>query len=347
MNIFITGGAGFIGTNLSERLIKAGFKVTIYDNLSRLGSGCNISWLQAKHGSSSFNFIESDVRDFASLNRSLIRSSPDYVIHLAGQTAVTNSISDPRRNFEDNVLGTFNVYESCRLAKNEGLDPLIILSSTNKVYGDLSQLETVELATRYELKDLPSGVSESFPTNGLTPYGCSKLICENLATDYLHSFGVKSAILRKSCIYGPRQLGSESQGWLDWFIKQANSQQPLKIFGNGKQVRDILHVSDLVRLYELILQNGDKAKGQVFNVGGGLKNSVSVWYDFKELVERATGRRLCASFLPPRPYDQKVYISNIDKAQKLLGWEPRMDLTDGISTLVYSSLQTMAPLQQL
>ncbi len=325
---FVTGGAGFIGSNYVHRLLERGEKVTVYDNLSRAGAPKNLKWLQETFGEKAFNLVVGDVRDPGQLVAST--RDADVIVHLAGQVAVTTSVVKPREDFEINAFGTFNVLEAARL---NGRDPIFIYSSTNKVYGGMDDVEVVETATRWGYKDLPFGAAESQPLDFHSPYGCSKGTGDQYVRDYSRIYGLRSVVLRQSCIYGPRQFGVEDQGWVAWFIIAAVTGKPMSIYGDGKQVRDVLHVFDLNDAYDLAIQNIDDVKGEVFNLGGGPENTMSIWTEFGPMLEKLLGKKLPVTWGDWRPGDQKVFVADIRKAEKILAWKPKYDVEKGVKQL--------------
>ncbi len=324
----VTGGAGFIGCNYVHRLLARGDRVAVYDNLSRPGADRNVEWLRGEHGPASFQIIVDDVRNAGAL-REAVRDV-DVVVHLAGQTAVTTSVRDPRSDFEDNALGTFNVLEAAREAERK---PILLYSSTNKVYGGMEEVGVVEQDTRYAYQDQPLGISESHPLDFHSPYGCSKGCGDQYVRDYSRIYGLRTVVFRQSCIYGPRQMGVEDQGWVAWFLIAAVSRQPITIYGDGKQVRDVLYVDDLLDIYDAAVQHIDTAAGQVYNVGGGPDHTVSIWDEFKPLVEKLVGREVPASYEAWRPGDQRIYVSDIRKAHEELGWQPQVEFEVGLRNL--------------
>ncbi len=338
---FITGGAGFIGSNYVYRLLSRGERVTIYDNLSRAGAPLNLRWLSDTFGSSAFELVIGDIRDAALLTASLREA--DVVVHLASQVAVTTSVLHPRHDFETNALGTFNVLEAARLS---GKKPAILYASTNKVYGGMEHIDIVEEATRYRYADLPQGVSEHEPLDFHSPYGCSKGAGDQYVHDYYRIYGLPGVVLRQSCIYGPRQFGIEDQGWVAWMVIAAVTGRSIKIYGNGKQVRDLLYVEDLLDAYDAALQRIDTAAGQVYNLGGGLPNAISIWQEFGPLLEKLVGRPDALNptdalypTLPVehgdwRPGDQRVFIADTHKAEQELGWQPKISVEVGVRQLV-------------
>ncbi len=326
--ILVTGGAGFIGSNLVDRLLGEGHEVTIFDNLSRSGCEQNLSWLKASHGQDSFRLVQASVTDFPALSLAADRSQRIY--HLAGQVAVTTSVSDPRSDFEANALGTFNVLEAARIA---GDDPIVLYASTNKVYGGMEDVRIVEGRDRYRYDELPFGISEDQPLDFHSPYGCSKGAGDQYTRDYSRIYGLRTAVVRQSCIYGYRQFGIEDQGWVAWFMIAALKGLPISIYGNGKQVRDVLFIEDLLDGYDAIVRNIDSAAGQIYNLGGGPTNTISIWSEFGPLLEELIGRRIPVVNREWRPGDQPVYISDIRKARHDLDWYPRVSVREGITRL--------------
>ena len=253
-------------------------------------------------------------------------------MHLAGQTAVTRSIVDPRRDFLDNALGTFNVLEAARL---NGRDPIVLYSSTNKVYGALEDLEIVEEHDHYRFADLPNGIDEHRPVDFASPYACSKGAGERYVVDYARTYGLRTVTFRQSCIYGEHQLGAEEQGWLAWFLVALRSGRPITIFGDGKQVRDLLHVDDLVACYSAAVGHIDHSAGEVYNVGGGADHALSIWWQLAPILEQVFGAELPApSFAPWRLGDQRVFVADSTKAHDQLGWVPTISPVTGISRLL-------------
>jgi len=324
----VTGGAGFIGCNYVRRLIARGDSVSVYDNLSRHGAEANIASLREAHGHGAFRLIVGDVRDGASLARAA--QGADVIVHLAGQTAVTTSVSDPRSDFETNALGTFNALEAARLNEPH---PTLIYSSTNKVYGCMEDAGVVERLTRYEYCGLPHGVSEDQPLDFHSPYGCSKGAGDQYVRDYARIYGLPTIVLRQSCIYGPWQMGVEDQGWVAWFVIAALVGRPITVFGDGKQVRDVLFVDDLLDAYDAAIARIDVAAGQVYNIGGGGSLTMSVWAEFKPRLEQLLGREVGCAMGDWRPGDQRVYVSDIRKAGRELEWRPKTSLDDGLGRL--------------
>jgi len=327
-NYFITGGAGFIGSNYVSRLLQRGEKVTVYDNLSRAGAPFNLKWLTETHGEKAFKLVVADVRDAAQL--AISAREADVIVHLAGQVAVTTSVIKPREDFEINALGTFNMLEA---ARQNGRNPIFLYSSANKVYGGMDDVAVVESATSWAYRDLPFGVPETQPLDFHSPYGCSKGAGDQYVRDYSRMYGLRSVVLRQSCIYGPRQFGVEDQGWVAWFVIAAVTGRPLTIYGDGKQIRDLLHVYDLSDAYDLAVQNIDTVKGEVFNLGGGPGNIMSIWTEFGPLLEKLLGKPVSVAYGDWRPGDQKVFVADIRKAEKMLGWKPKYAVAAGLKQL--------------
>jgi len=327
-NYFITGGAGFIGSNYVSRLLERGEKVTIYDNLSRAGAPRNLNWLKEKYGVKSFDLVIGDVRDAAQLVVST--RAADIIVHLAGQVAVTTSVVKPREDFEINALGTFNVLEAARLNDR---NPVFLYASTNKVYGGMEEVQVVERGNRWEYENLPFGAPETQPLDFHSPYGCSKGTGDQYVRDYQRIYGLRSVVLRQSCIYGPRQFGVEDQGWVAWMIIATQTGKPISIFGDGKQIRDLLHVYDLLDAYDSVIDNIDRVQGDVFNLGGGAENTMSVWTEFGPRLEKLLGKTIPVTYGDWRPGDQKVFVADIRKAQQILGWSPKYSVDKGIKQL--------------
>jgi CDP-paratose 2-epimerase len=328
IHYLVTGGAGFIGSNYVARLVGRGKTVTIYDNLSRAGGPRNIKWLQATYGSDSFELVVGDLRDAALLTATA--KDADIIVHLAGQTAVTTSVLHPREDYDDNALGTFNVCEAARLS---GRNPIVIYSSTNKVYGGMEDVEIVEATTRYKYATQTLGMAETYPLDFHSPYGCSKGAGDQYVRDYARIYDLPTVVFRQSTIYGTRQFGIEDQGWMAWLMIAAVLGKPISIYGDGKQIRDMLFVEDLLNAYDAAIEKIDKVKGEVFNIGGGSGNTISIWAEFGPALEKMLGRPIPVSWVDWRPGDQKVFIADIRKAQNLLDWEPQVMIDDGMQRL--------------
>lgn len=330
MHYLITGGAGFIGSNYVFRLLQRGEQVTIYDNLSRPGVRRNLEWLRQNFGERSFNLIVGDVRDAALLTAAARHA--DVIVHLAGQVAVTTSVSHPREDFEANALGTFNALEAARFSEQ---DPIFIYASTNKVYGGMEDVPVIEKETRWDYLNLPYGCPETQPLDFHSPYGCSKGTGDQYVRDYARIYGLRSVVFRQSCIYGPRQFGIEDQGWVAWFVIAAVTGRPITIYGDGKQVRDVLFVEDLLDAYDQAIAHIDRARGEVYNLGGGPQNTISIWREFGALLEKLLGHPIPVSYGDWRPGDQRVFYADIRKVERELGWRPRIGVEEGIRRLVH------------
>ena len=324
----VTGGAGFIGSNYVNRLLQRGEQVLIYDNLSRPGARANLAWLEKTYSGTAVQLEEGDVEDGAKLEAA--SREADVIVHLAGQVAVTTSVANPRDDFQANALGTFNALEAARLSER---DPVFIYASTNKVYGGMEAVRIEELPTRWRYADLEHGCAEDQPLDFHSPYGCSKGAGDQYVRDYARIYGLRTVVLRQSCIYGPRQFGVEDQGWLAWMIIAAVTGRQITIYGDGKQVRDVLHVDDLLDVYDAAVERIDDAAGQVYNIGGGAANVLAVWAEFGPMLEGLLGKPIGVNRDDWRPGDQRVFYADVRKAKAELGWEPRIGLKDGIRRL--------------
>ena len=327
MRIVITGSAGFIGCNLAHAWLAQGHTIIGFDNLSRPGSERNLEWLRSSWGEA-FSFIRGDIRHADAL-AAVVRDA-DVVVHLAGQVAVTTSVANPREDFEINALGTFNVLEA---ARNAPAPPIVLYASTNKVYGGMEDLAIAEEPTRYRYRDLPSGVPETQPLDFHSPYGCSKGAGDQYVRDYARIYGLRTVVFRQSAIYGPRQFGVEDQGWLAHFVIAAQLGRPISIYGDGKQVRDMLYIDDLVRAYTLAIEQIDVSSGKIYNIGGGANNTLSIWKEAGPQLEQLLGKPIPVRYGDWRPGDQPVCILDIAKAEQELGWRPEVGLQDGIVRL--------------
>lgn len=333
--VLVTGGAGFIGSHVAETFARDGHPVTVYDNLSRArllkkdDRNARHNW-DHLGGLSGITLREADVRDFDALREAA--SGAEIIVHTAAQTAVTTSVVDPRQDFENNVLGAFNVLEAARAAKPH---PAVVFCSTNKVYGEnVNRIPLTEGATRWAFAgEAASGVDESFSVDLCehTPYGCSKLTGDLYMQDYARLYGIKTGVFRMSCIYGTRQFGMEDQGWVAWFVIAALTGKPLTVFGDGKQVRDLLWVDDLAAAYRAFL-GSDRPHG-VYNMGGGPEFTLSL-LELLEQLGRRLGRPVPVTFADWRPSDQKVYVSDIAKARRELGWAPAVSPPEGVEKLI-------------
>ncbi|MCL6565875.1 MAG: GDP-mannose 4,6-dehydratase [Acidobacteriia bacterium] len=327
MRVLITGGLGFVGSNLADRLLREGHDVVLFDNLSRAGVQNNLDWLRRRHAR--LTFLTGDVRDASAVGQAV--HGVDCVFHLAAQVAVTSSVANPREDFEINALGTLNVLEAARQQKHW---PIVLYTSTNKVYGALESARVVEGETRYAAPDFPEGVPETWPLDFHSPYGCSKGAADQYVRDYYRIYGLPTIVFRMSCIYGPRQFGNEDQGWLAHFVLAALRGAPLAIYGDGKQVRDVLYVDDLTEAMLRAVAAIRTTAGRVYNIGGGPANSLSVWHEFRRYLEDALGQLPEVTFHDWRPGDQRVYISDVRRAYREFGWQPRVSPTEGIRRLL-------------
>lgn len=330
MKWLITGGCGFVGSNLAHALIEDGEEVSVQDNLSRFGSWQNLEWLQQSHPKK-FIFEANDVRDTESIRNVIKDFQPDVIAHLAGQVAMTTSLNDPRLDFETNALGTFNILDSVRLSSPK---TIVLYSSSNKVYGALEQLRTVEMESRYILPDFPEGLDESTPLKAHSPYGCSKLAADQYVQDFYRIFGISSVVFRHSSIYGGRQFATFDQGWVGWFCQkaleaQSKESQPFSINGNGKQVRDVLHTEDLVSVYRKAVHNIEITRGNVYNIGGGMNNSLSI-VELFSLLETMLHVHLNFFKMDWREGDQRVFVANNGNATRDFAWTPKIDKNTGI-----------------
>ncbi|HNR30787.1 MAG TPA: SDR family NAD(P)-dependent oxidoreductase [Candidatus Hydrogenedentes bacterium] len=324
----VIGGAGFIGCNLVRRLMAEDKEVLVVDNLCRKGAEANLQWLRSK---GRITFVAADIRDAHAMEALFTDYGEiDAAVHLAGQVAVTTSVANPREDFEVNAAGTFNVLEGIRLSKQR---PLLIYASTNKVYGGMEEIAVEERETRYGYRDYPHGIPETAPLDFHSPYGCSKGAADQYVRDYARIYELPTTVYRQSCIYGYRQFGVEDQGWVAWFVIAAVLGRPITIYGNGKQVRDVLFVDDLVEAYLAAIARPETVAGKIFNVGGGPENTMSVWAEFGPMLEELIGRPVSVAHGDWRPGDQPVYISDIRKIARELGWQPKIAVRDGVQKL--------------
>jgi len=326
--VLITGGAGFIATNVADRLLRQGCRVRLFDNLSREGVEENVQWLRAQHrGLVEFRF--GDVRDATAIRRALV--GVRRVFHFAAQVAVTTSLVDPFLDFDVNARGTLNLLEAVRAMDNR---PSLLFTSTNNVYGHLEDLALRSGARRYEPEPTVArrGISEARPLDFHSPYGCSKGAAEQYVLDYARTFSLPAVVFRMSCIYGPHQFGTEDQGWVAHFIIQALRRRPITLYGDGLQVRDILYVDDLVDAMLLAHADVDTIAGDAFNIGGGPSNTTSL-LELLELIETITGDRVRHTIEPWRTADQRYYVSDTTKFSAATGWRPRTTVIDGVGRL--------------
>jgi len=333
MKYLITGGLGFLGSNLSNEVIRRNEDLFILDNFFRKGCNQNLNWLRKK---GSFEFIYGDIRNNNDVEQIIREINPDVIFHVAGQVAMTTSLKDPRLDFEVNTLGTINILESVRKFSSNSS---IIYTSSNKVYGDLEYLEYIEKDTRYISKKYPRGFNESLSLNFQSPYGCSKGAADQYILDYAKMFDLNTVVFRHSTIYGSRQFSTFDQGWIGWFcqkafeIKNGILKDKLTISGNGKQVRDILYIDDVVNLYFMAAKKINTLKGKVFNIGGGIDNSISILELF-DMLEKKLNIQLKYEKLRPREGDQKFFVTNIDKAKNLIKWRPEVSIDEGIDKMI-------------
>lgn len=333
MKLLITGGCGFLGSNLAADALARGDELLVFDNLYRNGSRDNLAWLQTQ---GKFTFEHGDIRNQNDITRAIQAFKPDAIFHLAGQVAMTTSIANPRMDFEVNVIGTHNLLEAVR---QHALNATVVYSSTNKVYGDLEQYTFVETDTRYKCLEYPNGFNELTQLSFHSPYGCSKGSADQYMLDYARIFGLKTVVFRHSSMYGGRQFATYDQGWVGWFCQKAiestknKNSEPFTISGTGKQVRDVLHGDDMKRLYMAAVQHIDSAKGQAFNVGGGIENSLSLLELFT-LLEQIVNVKLNYTKIPVRESDQRVFVADLAKTTHLLQWKPLVSAQEGVERMV-------------
>jgi CDP-paratose 2-epimerase len=325
----ITGGAGFIGSNLAHRLLTMGRKVRVLDNLSRPGVEQNLQWLRQQHGPL-LEFVRADVRDASAVQQAV--NGVQQVFHFAAQVAVTTSLENPQEDFAINAHGTLNVLEAARARP---VPPAVILTSTNKVYGGLEDLELSVQGQRYlpvDAKVAATGIGEARPLDFHSPYGCSKGTADQYVCDYARSYGMTTLVFRMSCIYGPRQFGTEDQGWVAHFILRALRGERITLYGDGMQVRDVLFVDDLVEAFLLAEQNAARLKGRAFNMGGGAVNAISL-QDLLDRIEQLHGKRPPVSFDAWRTGDQRYYVSDTQAFTRETGWQAKVAADEGIARL--------------
>lgn len=329
----VTGGCGFVGSNVAARLKREGWQVTLFDNLMRNGAAENLLWLQESSGG---ELVHGDIRNSSDVDRVMGHTKPSVIFHLAGQVAMTTSMNDPRRDFETNAVGSINLLESVR---KSGLKPAIVYASSNKVYGELKQVVLKEEPLRYSAPALPNGIDENAPLDFQTPYGCSKGAADQYMLDYARVFGLNTVVFRHSTIFGGRQFATYDQGWVGWFCQQALAVQqdyrraPFTISGDGKQVRDLLFVDDAVNCYLAAADRIKLVRGQAFNIGGGMANSCSLLELF-DILEKLIGVPLKYSHLPWRHSDQKFFVADISKARALLDWQPKLGREAGVKLML-------------
>ena len=328
--ILITGGAGFIGTNLAKSFLEEGRRVALLDNLSRAGVNENLLYLTSRF-KGKLEFIQADVRDAARTRDAVSRA--DVVFHFAAQVAVTTSLEDPLADFGVNAAGTLNVLEAARLSPRR---PTVLFTSTNKVYGALDQISLRQSGSRYEPVDSQlkhNGVDESMSLDFHSPYGCSKGSADQYVIDYGRCYGFRTVVFRMSCICGPHQQGTEDQGWVAYFVKKILNEEPITVYGDGLQVRDVLYVTDLVRVFRLATAEGMPSKPAVFNMGGGVARAASV-VEVIDLIRQTSGVDPHIGYAEPRTGDQRWYVSNHNRFTQLTGWTPKVTLRDTVQRLV-------------
>ena len=324
----IFGGAGFIGSNWAQHLLKTtDARLHIFDNLSRRGVHQNLERLRGEcPDPDRLKVTIGDIRDVALVQRAVQMASEIY--HFAAQVAVTSSVADPRADFEVNALGTLNILEA---ARKSGHQPFLLFTSTNKVYGNLSATPFILAGKRYCAID-EKGVNEAQPLDLYSPYGCSKGTADQYVHDYSRMFALPTVVFRMSCVAGPQQFGTEDQGWVAHFLYSALQNRPVTIYGDGRQVRDVLSIKDLVLAFEKVRSQVERTAGQIYNVGGGIKNSVSL-LEVIEIIEEITAKRVCYSLHKPRPGDQPFYVTDFAKLTKHTGWQPRISVRQNIEMI--------------
>lgn len=328
-SVLITGGAGFIGSNLADRLAAMGHQVTIFDALSRPGVGANLDWLLDRHGSRIVPVV-ADLRDRDQLDQAVDRAQA--VFHLAAQVAVTTSLGDPEGDFDVNLRGTLHVLEA---ARRQTRPPPVIFASTNKVYGDLGDIRLIRYGDAYQPEDAglrARGIGEDRPLSFYTPYGCSKGAADQYVLDYARGFGVPACVLRMSCIYGPRQLGTEDQGWLAHFLYSVRAGQPITIYGDGRQVRDVLYIDDAIDAYVAAWTRIGQVSGKAFNLGGGPANAVTLLQVLHRISE-LTGRTPDLRFADWRPGDQRYFVADTTRVTAALGLRLALSWREGVARL--------------
>ena len=332
MKYLVTGGCGFIGSNLAAEVLRRGEELFVFDNLYRHGSADNLQWLRSK---GEFKYYPYDIRNANDVETVIKEVKPDYIFHLSGQVAMTTSIANPRLDFEVNALGMFNLLDAVRKYSPYSV---ILFSSTNKVYGDFEYLHFKEEAIRYVCEEYPNGFPESITLDFHSPYGCSKGSADQYMLDFHRIFGLKTVVFRHSSMFGINQHATFDQGWIGWFCQQAldikanPKREPFTISGTGKQVRDVLFNDDVVNLY-FKAKDCKEAYGQVFNIGGGIENSLSLLELFA-MLEKMLDVKMEYKQLPWRESDQKVFVADIKKAQEIIGWTPAVNSSDGIRKMV-------------
>lgn len=343
MKVLITGGLGFLGSNLASFYLKRRDQVIVLDALFRKGAELNQQWLSEQAAPGQFVFCKLDLADAEAVRDVFIKHGPfELVCHVGGQVAMTTSLSDPRRDMLTNVLGTFNILEACRA---HSPDAFLAYSSTNKVYGDLAHLQYQEKGLRFTAPEFPAGFDETLPLDFSTPYGCSKGAADQYVRDWSRVFGLQTVVFRHSSIYGGRQFATFDQGWVGWFCQQAllqnkariNGQTPpaFSIAGTGKQVRDVLYADDLVQLYHCAFENREKSSGRIFNIGGGMENSLSLLELFV-LIEELLNLNEPLAYIatPRRASDQDFFVANIAAVHNAIGWRPKVNARSGVGRMI-------------
>lgn len=333
MKYLITGGCGFLGTNIAHEILKKSEDLVVFDSLDRLGSDQNLKWLKSK---GVFEFIRGNIRNKNEIEGAIKKYQPDVIYHLAGQVAMTTSIASPEIDFEINAGGSFNLLNAVRQYSPQSI---VVYSSTNKVYGDLEQYSYCEKSTRYECVEKPRGFAEDTPLNFHSPYGVSKGSADQYMLDFARIYSLNTVVFRHSSMFGGRQFSTFDQGWVGWFVGKALEKRlnintnPFTIAGNGKQVRDLLFASDVTALYLKVPDCIDQIRGEAFNIGGGIENSCSLLELFA-LLEDVLGVKMEYTGLPPRESDQKFFVADIEKVKKRIGWYPVANKMDAINRTV-------------
>lgn len=332
MKYLVTGGCGFVGSNLAAEVLRRGEELYVLDNLYRFGSADNLQWL---HELGNFKYFPYDIRNLNDVETVIKEVQPDYIFHLAGQVAMTTSISNPRLDFEVNALGTFNLLDSVRKYSPHSV---VMYSSTNKVFGDFEHLHFKETETRYICEEYPNGFPSDMTLDFHSPYGCSKGCADQYLLDFHRIYGIKTIVFRHSSMYGVNQHATFDQGWIGWFCQQAleiknnPNREPFTISGTGKQVRDVLYNDDIINLYFMAKDN-PQAYGEVFAIGGGMDNSLSLLELFA-LLENKLGVKMKYTQLPWRESDQKVFVADINKVYNVIGWIPVVSVEEGIDRML-------------
>lgn len=328
----VTGGCGFVGSNLAAEVLRRGEDLYVFDNLYRHGSSDNLKWLQTQ---GNFKYYPLDIRNANDVETVIKEVQPDYIFHLAGQVAMTTSIDNPRMDFETNALGTFNLLDSVR---KYSPNAVVLYSSTNKVFGDFESLHFSENETRYVCEEYPIGFPSDMALDFHSPYGCSKGCADQYLLDFYRIYGIKTIVFRHSSMYGANQHATFDQGWIGWFCQQAletkenPNREAFTISGTGKQVRDVLYSDDIVNLY-FCAKDCEDAYGQVFAIGGGIENSLSLLELFA-MLEDKLDIKMNYTQLPWRESDQKVFVADIEKARRIIGWEPKVSANDGVGMML-------------